>query len=350
MKILIIPPYKWKTRHGGAETFTHHLITSLKEISNTDVKIFDFKNDVNRNIEDIFFRIPLSVNRPDEIFEKLYNEYLIIVDSLFKLKHESYDVIHLINWTFQWIIVALLGVPTIISVHQVANNRFIREALRLISKFNNVITVAPSTIVKKSYVDYQINIDKVIPHPFASQNISKIKYNKSSTGALLWVGRITEDKDPITAINIARSLDMPIRIVGPVVDEKYFEEKMRNRIDEKKVRYIGPINWKEDKKILESTIALLITTAFPESFSYVAIESLCLGIPVITKNYLGIEQYLSYGKNYIFAWKNESDAKWLIEKVIQARTQNKDLISNNELLTFREAAKTYSLLYREIVK
>lgn len=96
---------------------------------------------------------------------------------------------------------------------------------------------------------------------------------------LCFLGRFTPGKGPLEAIAIARELDMPLIMAGPGDD--YFESAVRPHIDDKHIRYIGPVDARGRDALLGSARALLYPLKEPEPFGLVQIEAMMCGTPVV---------------------------------------------------------------------
>ncbi len=100
---------------------------------------------------------------------------------------------------------------------------------------------------------------------------------------LAFLGRISPEKRPDRAIEIARKAGFPLKIAAKVdkVDEAYFRQGIEPMIDGRQIDYIGEINESAKSEFLGQAAALLFPIDWPEPFGLVTIEAMACGTPVL---------------------------------------------------------------------
>jgi glycosyltransferase involved in cell wall biosynthesis len=102
-------------------------------------------------------------------------------------------------------------------------------------------------------------------------------------GYLAFLGRISPEKRPDRAIEIARRVGIPLRIAAKVSadDEAYFRREIAPLLDDPLVEFVGEIGDNEKQLFLGNARALLFPIDWPEPFGMVMIESMACGTPVV---------------------------------------------------------------------
>ena len=112
-------------------------------------------------------------------------------------------------------------------------------------------------------------------------------FHLRSEGYLAFLGRISPEKRPDRAIEIARRCGKPLKIAAKVdaADRAYWAEVIEPMIrDEPLVEFIGEISDDEKSAFLGGADALLFPIDWPEPFGLVMIEAMACGTPVIAFN------------------------------------------------------------------
>jgi glycosyltransferase involved in cell wall biosynthesis len=116
-------------------------------------------------------------------------------------------------------------------------------------------------------------------------------------GYVAFLGRISPEKRPDRAIEIARALGVPLKIAAKVddVDADYFRETIAPMLDGPGVEFIGEINEEQKGRFLRDALALLFPIDWPEPFGLVMIEAIACGTPVLAFRHGSVEEIIDDG-------------------------------------------------------
>ena len=102
---------------------------------------------------------------------------------------------------------------------------------------------------------------------------------------VVFLGRLSPEKRPHAAIDLARRAGIPLVIAAKVdpVDRAYFDEAVAPRLKGPGVEYAGETELAETLRLLGDARALLFPIDWPEPFGLAMIEAMACGTPVVTR-------------------------------------------------------------------
>jgi glycosyltransferase involved in cell wall biosynthesis len=109
-------------------------------------------------------------------------------------------------------------------------------------------------------------------------------FSPKSTGYLAFLGRISPEKRPDRAIQIATALNKPLKMAAKVdaADKIYWETVIRPMVENNPlIEFVGEIGDHQKSAFLGGADALLFPIDWPEPFGLVMIEAMACGTPVV---------------------------------------------------------------------
>ena len=115
---------------------------------------------------------------------------------------------------------------------------------------------------------------------------------------LAFVGRLSPEKGPAGAIEIARKLGLPLKMAGKIdaVDRDYFNEQLQPLIDGEQIQYLGEVSHEEKIELLAGATVTLFPITWREPFGLVMIESMATGTPVVGMALGSVPEVIAHGK------------------------------------------------------
>ena len=201
----------------------------------------------------------------------------------------KFDVIHChTNWTHLPLLTRL-GVPFLTTLHNRLDTPGLADA---IGRFPaaRFISISNDQRTPLAGANWLGTIYHGLPADSLRPSLSAGSY-------LAFLGRLTPDKGPETAIRLARAVQMPLRVAAklPRSERGYFKEQIEPLIDGKQIQTIGEVNERTKENFLASASALLFPIDWPEPFGLVMIEAMACGTPVIAFRRGSVPEVVEHG-------------------------------------------------------
>jgi glycosyltransferase involved in cell wall biosynthesis len=106
----------------------------------------------------------------------------------------------------------------------------------------------------------------------------RFSFQETPADYLLFLGRFTEGKGPVQAIEVARRVRMPLLLAA--AEEPYYHEKIAPHVDGAQIVYYGEADFASKIRLYGGAKALLYPIQSPEPFGLVLAEAMACGTPV----------------------------------------------------------------------
>jgi glycosyltransferase involved in cell wall biosynthesis len=169
-------------------------------------------------------------------------------------------------------------------------------------------------------------------------------------GYVAFLGRISPEKRPDRAIEIARALGVPLKIAAKVdkADAANFEATIKPMLDGPGVEYIGEINDAQKNEFLGEALALLFPIDWPEPFGLVMIEAMACGTPVLAFRQGSVSEIIDDGVTGRLVDTVEEAVAALPEVLAMDRHAVRRRFE--ERFTAERMAHDYVSLYRDLLR
>ncbi|MDX3905155.1 MAG: glycosyltransferase family 4 protein [Pigmentiphaga sp.] len=177
-----------------------------------------------------------------------------------------------------------------------------------------------------------------------------LPFRADPEGYLAFLGRISPEKRPDRAIQIAARAGMPLKIAAKVdkADQAYWDQVIGPMIAaHRNVEFIGEINEHEKADFLGNAAALLFPIDWPEPFGLVMIEAMACGTPVIAFRSGSVPEVIEEGVSG-FMVESVDAAVAAVERINRlSRSAVRAYFARR--FTVRRMAENYVSLYRRLL-
>ncbi len=214
---------------------------------------------------------------------------LPMLSDVYEDAEDRFDVIHshVDYWNFPF--ARLAAIPTVTTIHGRLN---IDELHPVYSRYSTVPLVSISDSQRRplAHMNWVATIYHGLPRDL-------LRFNPTRGQYLAFIGRISPEKRPDLAIEVAARAGIPLKIAAKVdaVDQAYFEDVIKPRLCPPQVEYIGEIGDAEKSEFLGNALALMFTIDWPEPFGLAMIEAMACGTPVIARPCGSVPEVLAHG-------------------------------------------------------
>lgn len=288
MKICLIAPL-WEPvpphGYGGIELYLKFIADGLVK-RGVDVTMYGTRD--SKTKAKLIPMCPRGL-RVDKLVKNPQAFYSLMMGKVFH-DADKYDIIH--NHADHNALPFSQFVKTPVVTH--LHGPFITERTRVYKEYDNTyfISISKNQQRLEPKLNYISNIYHGLP-------LDKFKYNGRPRNHLIWLGRMSPQKDPRGAIEVARKTGRKLIMAGKVdpVDSEYFEKHVRPFIDNEQIIFIGELGFADKINFLKDAFALLMPLTWQEPFGLVPVEAMACGTPVIATRIGSMPEVIAHNKS-----------------------------------------------------
>jgi glycosyltransferase involved in cell wall biosynthesis len=324
--------------YGGSERIVSYLTDELVHHGH-EVTLFASGDSVSR--ANVVPCVPMAL-RLDSNVRDIIPYYMLMLDRVRELADE-FDILHFHIDQFHFPLFRPIAHRTVTTLH---GRQDLHDLKPLYVGFSEMPLISISNAQRKPIpnANYLGTVYHGIP-----AHLLKPTY-KPQGDYVAFLGRISPEKRPDRAIQIARTLGIPIKIAAKVdkVDEAYFRETIMPLLDQPGVDYIGEIDERTKSEFLGDARALLFPIDWPEPFGLSMIEAMACGTPVLAFRCGSVPEIIDPGVTGLVVDTVDEAVRMLPEVISLDRHAVRRRF--DERFSATRMAKDYAQLYRSLLK
>lgn len=318
-------------KYSGAENVACQIINMFK--NNIDMAYCSPKGEVSKILE--------SKNITYFPIEKLNSKNIKIV-----IENYKPDIIHCHDLRAISICASIKGVRKIAHIH-VNHPKMSKLSIRsiiakfMLKKYNHIYWVSDSCFNDFKFHNGFSEQSTILPNIIDIDDLyDKVDVTKKTyIYDIVYCGRLTYQKNPLRILDIVELLKKNIPNIKLVVcgtGELYnqFDEERKKRNLDNNVTMLGFVNSPFD--IMFHSKLMILTSHF-EGTPMTALESLALGVPIVSTNIDGMKKIIKNGQNG-FLYNTNDEASEIILNLIK---------NNKKLLELKNGAVDFSRQYND---
>lgn len=276
---------------------------------------------------------------PDCVDELAY--HLLQLEQVFQRAH-YFDIIHFHIDYFHYPFSRRQKVPHVTTLH---GRLDLPDLVPLYREFDDmpVISISNSQRAPLPWIQWCGTVYHGLP-------LDLYEPQKEPGQYLLFLGRISPEKRPDRAIEIAKRAGIPLKIAAKVdeKDRRYMKNEIRPLLDHPLVEFVGEVDDSGKAELLRNAYALLFPIDWAEPFGLVMIEAMACGTPTVAFRGGSVREIIENGVT-----------GYVVDSIEDSVRALKDLESFDRLgcrrafeerFSARRMAHDYVETYRRIIK
>ena len=256
--------------YGGTERVVSYLTEELVRLG-VDVTLFASGDSITA--AELVAGSPRAIRLSPEPLDPLV-WHSIQLGKVTRRAHE-FDVLHFHTDYLHYPFSRQLGQRSLTTLH---GRLDIPDLAPLYREFRDIPVVSISNSQREPlpWANWQATVYHGLPEDLFEPSFERGSY-------LVFLGRLSPEKRPDWAIEIARRAGRALRIAAKIdpADRDYFESTLAPLMRQPHVEMVGEVGQAEKVPFLAGASALIFPVDWPEPFGLVMIEALACGTPVI---------------------------------------------------------------------
>jgi len=272
--------------YGGTERVVSYL---TEELVRQGHEVTLFASGDSETTARLVAACPRSLRLDKHCIDQLAH-HIVMLESVFQRASE-FDIVH---FHVDYLHFCMSRRQQITHVTTLHGRLDIPDLFPLYREFRDMPVVSISNVQREPlpWANWQATVHHGLPTDL-------YRFREQTGSYFAFLGRISPEKRVDRAIEIAKRVQIPLKIAAKVdrVDRKYFKTTIEPLLCDSLVEVVGEIGDREKDEFLGNAYALLLPIDWPEPFGLVMIEAMACGTPVIAYCGGAVPEILEKGRS-----------------------------------------------------
>jgi glycosyltransferase involved in cell wall biosynthesis len=266
--------------------------------------------------------------------------HILMLEQVYQ-QREEFDIVHFHLDYLHFSFARQTSLPQVTTLH---GRQDLPDLRPLYREFSDMPVVSISFRQREPlpYVNWVGNVYHGLP-------MNYLRFHEEPGKYLAFIGRMSPEKRPDRAIEIAVRAGVPLKMAAKVdpADREYFERTIRPLLNQPGVEFIGEIGDHEKADFLGNALASLAPIDWPEPFGLNMIEAMACGTPTIAFNHGSVPELIDDGVSGIIVQNVDEAVQAVGQAVLMSRRACRTMFERR--FTSSRMAEEYLAIYEQIL-
>lgn len=273
--------------YGGTERVVAALVDELVDRGHEVTLFASGDSETSANLVPV---IPEALRRSPGVVDSLAPHLAML--ELVEAHADAFDLIHshvdylIYPFTRHW------RAPTVSTLH---GRLDIPELPLLHSHYPEVNLISISDSQRLPLAPHMLNWIATVYNGVVLDHFS---FQPEPGDYLVFLGRISKEKRPDLAVEVARRCGIPLKIAAKIdpADDQWYRHEFEALLADPNIEFLGEVGEAGKDQLLRGAMGLLFPSLWPEPFGMVMVEAMACGVPVIGLRYGAVPEVIIDGK------------------------------------------------------